>query len=300
MNPTLQQQLQPPQAVLRAQIQQQLQPQGSTPGMPMQTPLTPQQGPQQGPPVRQQPVNVPNAPVRQVPPPDIKISPIAQGKLKDMYSKAADYKPLLDSVLKLTALKSRARPITNFKNPQTAVNKVDEKNQEDPSRNYQLQDVNDIVRGRLVYGSMDALRNGITDFKQNLKGSGASVVKTEDFFHHPEDGYEGYHVDVRLPNGLHSEIQFHTEQSYAASMATHNIHDQFGDMPPEQVKKQTQMTNQKVLALNPAEANVISTQKEAEVAPQQARAQQMAAQMILAAKQQGQSQMPQGPQVPQG
>lgn len=284
---------------------------------PTPQPMQPQPAPMQGPPQPQQRPSVPNAPVVQTPPPSLNasgprqltVSPIAHEKIKDMYGRAADNAPLLDALLKITAIESRARPISNFKNPQTMVNKVDEKNQEDPKRNYQLEDVNDVVRGRLVYGTMDALRKGITDFKQNLKGSGASVVKTEDFFKKPEDGYEGFHIDLRFPNNLHAEVQFHTEQSYSASMATHGIHAQFGDMPPKQLQQKTLETNQKILSMNPAQAKVISQQKEAETAPAQHAAQQAALRMILMAKQQqmqgGQPQMQGGqgqqpPQMPQG
>ena len=266
---------------------------------PQQTPMQPQPAPMQGPPQPQPRPNVPNAPIVQTPPPQIRISPIAQEKLKGMYGKAAENAPLLDSLLKLTAVESRARPISNFKNPQTAVNKVDEKNREDPKRNYQLEDINDVVRGRLVYGSMDALKTGITYFKNNLRNSGITVVKTDDYFKHPQDGYEGYHIDIKFPNDLHAEIQFHTENSFAASMATHNIHAQFGDMPPKQLKQKTIETNQKILSMNPAQAGVISKQKEMESAGAQQQAQRMALQMIMAAKQQQTQQQPQGPQTPQ-
>lgn len=198
-----------------------------------------------------------------------------------VYKKAAVNKPVLDGLLNRVAQKSSARPITNFKNPQTAVKKVDEKNEEDPKRGYELQDVNDIARGRLVYNSLDAMRKGVQTLKDQLKQTpGVTIAKEQDFFQHPEGGYRGYHVDLAFPNGQHSEIQLHTPQSLANSLATHQMHAQYGDEPPANIEDQKEEVGNQMMKLPNDVSNQISQTVEAQNAPQMQQAQQAAQQVV--------------------
>jgi hypothetical protein len=70
-----------------------------------------------------------------------------------VYKKAAVNAPVLAQLLQKVGKRSNAKIVSNFKNPETAVEKVDQKNDEEPGRDYKLQDINDIARGRLIFNS---------------------------------------------------------------------------------------------------------------------------------------------------
>jgi hypothetical protein len=200
-------------------------------------------------------------------------------KLVIVYKKAVENKPELDTFLNHVANQTGARTITNLKNPTTAVKKVLTKQQESPGRNYTLDKVNDIARGRLIYNSLKQLRSGIATFKKDLGKTDMKIAKTDDFFDHPEDGYEGYHIDVIFPNGQHSEIQFHTINSYAATLATHPLHEnadheemtKADKLKNEDINKQTQQ-------LDPQSAAQVAQMLEQRNAPATQQAQQAAQQ----------------------
>ncbi len=200
--------------------------------------------------------------------------------LNIVYKKAAQNAPVLGTLLQKVAQRTGAKPISNYKNPITALGKVEEKQEESPSRHYTIQDVNDIARGRLVYNSYDALKKGIESFKASAKQSGLKIAKEQNFFTKPEDGYRGYHVDVSFPNGQHSEVQFHTQQSYANTLATHKSHEMYGDKPPAPVSQENEKIGDQVMQLPNREAAKISQSVEAENAPQMQQAQQMAKAVI--------------------
>ena len=200
-------------------------------------------------------------------------------KLVIVYKKAMENKPEFDAFLNHVANQTGARPISNLKNPKTAIEKVKTKNEESPNRNYTLEKVNDIARARLVYGSLKQLKNGIKAFKKDIGKTDMKITKTDDFFEHPEDGYEGYHVDVSFPNGQHSEIQFHTIHSYAATLATHPLHEQADH---EEMTKADKMKNEdindEVKRLNPHDAVAVAQMLEQRNAPMTQQAQQAAQQ----------------------
>ncbi len=195
-------------------------------------------------------------------------------KIVVTYRKALQNKPELDHLLLTVANQTGAKPISNLKDPQTALKKVETKNEEDPKRNYKLDDVNDIARGRLVYGTKNEMKQGIKIFEKDIKGTDMKIVKKQDFFDNPEDGYKGYHIDVEFPNGQHSEIQFHTVNSYAATLATHQAHAQFdhGEMP-EDIRKTTVKANDAINKLNPRVAAEVAQMLEQKNAPIQAQSQ---------------------------
>lgn len=200
-------------------------------------------------------------------------------KLVVVYKKAAENKPELDAFLTHVANQTGARSITNLKNPKTAIDKVQTKQAESPGRNYTLDKVNDIARGRLVYGTLRQLRNGIATFKRDLGKTDMKIAKTDDFFEHPEDGYEGYHVDVSFPNGQHSEIQFHTINSYAATLVTHPLHEQADhEEMTKAAKLKNEDINNEVKQLDPHSAVAIAQMLEQRNAPMTAQAQQAAQQ----------------------
>lgn len=195
-------------------------------------------------------------------------------KLIVTYKKAFQNKPELDAFLTHLANQSGARPISNLKNPKTALEKVKTKQQEDPDRNYTLDTVNDIARARLVYGGLHQLRNGVKDIRKDIKQTNMKIAKVDDFFDHPEDGYEGYHIDVVFPNGQHSEIQLHTINSYAATLVTHPLHEEADheEMTDEDKQKNKDLNDQ-VKKLKPNEAVAVAQMLEAKNAPLQRQSQ---------------------------
>lgn len=194
-------------------------------------------------------------------------------KLTLVYRKAFQNKPELDAFLLHLANQSGAKPISNLKNPKTAIEKVKTKKEEEPDRHYTLDTVNDIARARLVYGSLREMRAGEKDLKRDIAKTNMKIAKTDDFFAHPEDGYQGYHVDVVFPNGQHSEIQLHTINSYAAALATHALHAEADheEMTPKARQENVDM-NAQMKKLNPNQAAAVAQMYETKNAPMQRQA----------------------------
>jgi hypothetical protein len=210
--------------------------------------------------------------------PPIQAGQVSSGyELVKQYRMAAQNKPILDNILGSTAQATGARPITNLKNPETAVKKVFKKNEENPKRDYSLKDVNDYARGRLVYPDTQAMDKGIEVFGDMARKAGAKVTKTTDYFSKPADGSKGFHVDIKFPNGQTSEVQFHTDQSYANALATHPDHAQFGDEKPAQAAARDKKTAGAINDLPNQLAQAISGQIEQQEAPAIQQGQQQAA-----------------------
>ena len=208
-------------------------------------------------------------------------------KLAIVYKKAFDNKPLLDSILLEVSKATGAKAISNLKDPKTTLKKVGEKQEESPDRHYTLDDVNDVARGRLVYGTLKEMYRGVQALKTDLeRRDQVQVVKTDDFFKHPEDGYTGYHIDLMFPNGQHSEIQLHTVNSYAATLATHPIHARADhEQMTDQDKAKNQAINDRINKLNPNQAAQIALLLDAKNQPAQAKAQLSALQTGLQGQQ---------------
>jgi len=208
-------------------------------------------------------------------------------KLTIVYRKAFQNKPELDSLLTKVSQATHAKAISNLKNPKTATEKVKTKQEEDPKRNYTIEKVNDIARARLVYGSLNEMRNGIKVFGKDIKGTDMKIAKVDDYFAHPEDGYKGYHVDVSFPNGQHSEIQFHTVNSYAATLVTHPLHEKADHEEMTQEDKQKNINaNKQIDKLNPNQAAAVAMMLEAKNAPQSQLAQVAALKQAAGGQQQ--------------
>lgn len=193
--------------------------------------------------------------------------------LPQIYRKAITTKPSFDDVLYRVGKRTGARTITNLKNPDTAVQKADRKNYEDPGRDYKLTNLNDVVRGRLVYNSLDAMRKGVDALKDEVKEQGIKAGKPMDYFNHPKGGYRGYHIDLTMPNGQVAEVQLHTLQSYAATMATHATHYEYGDKVPVDVESKKEAVNKQIQQLPNKDAAKVAAIAEQENAPANARAQ---------------------------
>ena len=132
------------------------------------------------------------------------------------------------------------------------------------------------------YGSGIYLKSAIK--KTNIK-----IGPEDNFFTHAKsDGYQGYHVDLEFPNGQHSEVQFNTPQSYAAVLATHPAHEEFGgQMPPEATQKNESMSKH-IMQLPTEQANQLSQQAEQTNMPAIMKGQQAAKGVIQQAQQQDQ------------
>ena len=192
------------------------------------------------------------------------------------YQKALVNKPVLDSVLNKVGQSTGGRVITNLKNPQTTVDKVQRKNEENPKRNYKIEDVNDVARGRLIYSDMASLQKGVQSFMTDVKTAGAKITKTQDYFTKPNEGYKGYHVDIKFPNGQTSEVQFHTVNTYANTLATHNLHEQYGDETPDKLAMRKEILASQIDKLSPAGAQKLAQPIEQQNAPAIQQAQEAA------------------------
>lgn len=214
-----------------------------------------------------------------------------QAELTGQYQKAVQNHQLLSDLLTKVGYQTTSRPITNLKNPDTTIKKVVEKRVDEDS-NYDLNDVGDISRGRLVFADEKALRTGLNTLKSEAKRDGIRVVKEQDMFTNPDSeaqksGYKGYHVDLEMPNGQHVEVQLHTVNSYASAMLTHAIYQSYGDNPPKTAAAESKAVADHVMRMNPQQAKELGRQLEGASAPAAVEAQQKAMQVAM-----GQNQAP--------
>ncbi len=213
-------------------------------------------------------------------------SPKGKQEMTGAYQKAYFNNQSLNNLLSTVATRTGARAINGMKNPNTTIKKVVEKRVDDPSQPYGLNDVGDISRGRLVFQNQQALKKGLDTLKSEAKDAGIKVVKEQNMFTNPdkeakETGYKGYHVDLEMPNGQHTEVQLHTINSYASAMLTHAIHESYGDNVPKNAASESRTAADHVMRMDPFQAQQLADQLDHAAAPAVAEAQRKAIQVAM-------------------
>jgi len=164
-------------------------------------------------------------------------TPEGQQAVLGKIQQAVTNQPDFQSALENTASQIDGRAISNIKSPTSIIGKVIE-NRKEGETNYSTNDVGDILRGSIEMPDQKSLGDTVTAVKQEAQQRGWNVDKEQDFFKKPgPNNYQGYHVDVSLPDGTKGEIQIHTPESYASARLTHDQYDAYGNNAPAPVKK---------------------------------------------------------------
>lgn len=166
------------------------------------------------------------------------LTPEGQQGLINATQQATQSQPALHSVLDAVAQETKGQAYSGVKNPESAATKIVEK-RTGGEANYGINDVNDNLRGSVVVPDRSHVANAVSSLETKLKAQGYTVNKVEDFFKSPsKNNYQGVHIDVTDANGQKSEIQVHTNESFAQSQLTHDFYSTFNEDIPKEIKPQ--------------------------------------------------------------
>ena len=105
----------------------------------------------------------------------------------------------------------------DVKSPTSVINKIYRKRSEGKP-NYSLSDINDFVRGTMVFDTYNEAMTAIEPIKDK-------IIKIEDFIDKPSPlGYRGINLDVKLKDGTQVELQAHTLSTYKTKDVLHILY----------------------------------------------------------------------------
>lgn len=130
--------------------------------------------------------------------------------LDDVYAKAGEsregFQSTLTNIAQATGGRVLFRPGDGLKSRERAQTKIDrDYGGEDATR------VLDVLGGTVLYGSSTDVRNALAEVKRQITESGGEIVREKDRFTSPAGGYKDVMLNVRLPNGLVTEVLITTE-----------------------------------------------------------------------------------------
>lgn len=153
---------------------------------------------------------------------------------KELMTKAVaanKIKDLLDKALAMAANAIGATFSTRVKNVDTAHRKIAQKRLQ--GRDYDVEDLGDMLGGRLIVNSPKDYGKGVDQIKEMEKQGIFKIKKQENV---RTGSYDAEHFDVVMPNGLRAEIQLHTKLSESESIANHQLRAEYGEEPKGVVK----------------------------------------------------------------
>lgn len=176
-----------------------------------------------------------------------------QEKLMAKTLAASKMKDMLDKALALASNAIGATFSSRVKDIDTATKKIGQKRLQ--GRDYGIEDLHDLLGGRLIVNSPKDYDSGEEQIRQ-MEKSGIFKIKKQEKV--KTGNYEARHFDVVLPNGTKGEIQLHTKQSEAESLANHQIRAEFGEKPEGIVKALRDKQADIIEDLHPDRAKALS------------------------------------------
>lgn len=178
-----------------------------------------------------------------------------QAKLQEKRMAAQKLQGMLDKALSVAAKRLGGDSSTRVKDIDTAAKKVGQKRIQDGNDKYGIDDLRDLLGGRLVID-----KNKIPAAKDEISAmEKAGLFKIKKAEERTVGTYSAFHYDVKLPDGTMGEIQLHSPKSEAVSVANHDIRAQYGDKPPKPLQ-QVQKKQADIIDKMPSEkAKLITT-----------------------------------------
>ena len=174
------------------------------------------------------------------------LTPEGQQAITAKTQQALNNQPAFHDVLDSVAEKNQGRTVSNVKSPDSMATKI-VANRINGEPNYGLQDVKDGLRGTIIVKDQQAVNKAIADLQDELQARGLQRQgEGQNYFKNPQpSGYEGYHLNVGMPDGTIGEIQIHTPQSYANAQVTHGVYNAFDSETSDKINTQLkQLRNQ--------------------------------------------------------
>ena len=184
-----------------------------------------------------------------------KVSPdVTEEKVMAKRVGASKIKDMMDKALAMAANAIGGTFSSRVKNTDTIQQKVTQKRLEGRT-DYSLDDVNDILGLRLIVNSPKDYPKAEEQVKEMSKQGLFNIKKREDV---KTGTYHAVHFDTRALNGTPMEIQIHTKQSEAESLANHQIRAEYGEKPEGIVKALRDKQADMVKDLHPDRAKALS------------------------------------------
>ena len=106
--------------------------------------------------------------------------------------------------------------------------------------------ITDSLRYTMAFNP-DNMADGIQGVLENMKAEGFEPAPNEfeNYFAHPDDDYQGFHVIMEDEEGFKFELQFHTEESFKVKMENHEDYEVFRSSNNKEERKKLwyQMVN---------------------------------------------------------
>lgn len=183
-----------------------------------------------------------------------KVTPdISRRELMTKAVAANKIKDLLDKALAMASNAIGGTFSTRVKNVDTAHRKIAQKRLQ--GRDYAVKDLGDMLGGRLIVNGPKDYKKGVEQIKE-MEKQGIFTIKKQEKVR--TGSYDAEHFDVVMPNGLRAELQLHTKQSEAESLANHQIRAEFGEKPEGIVKALRDKQANIVEDLHPDRAKALS------------------------------------------
>jgi ppGpp synthetase/RelA/SpoT-type nucleotidyltranferase len=184
------------------------------------------------------------------------ISPAGQKELGDRTQKALQNQGTFQDLLDTVAQQQRARSMSNIKNPFSTVQKIVEHRMQGEDQ-YTMGDVNDMLRGTIAIKDQSQIPSTVSQLKDEITQRGYKVVNENDYFNNPQkNGYQGYHIDIQMPDGQIAEIQIHTPQSLANATTSHPLYAQFDQNMPKETLSALKKVQNQIKDVNPDQADI--------------------------------------------
>jgi len=132
--------------------------------------------------------------------------------IRSLYAKAPENASELISFLKEKGFDNAS---VGIKSPESIADKITR--QRAKGREYAA-NPNDVVRASVIVPDEATA-------EKTLQSFGDKVVKADNYFSHPTNGYRGINTDIRLSDGSLAELQIHTKESLAKAEELHPLYD---------------------------------------------------------------------------
>lgn len=164
--------------------------------------------------------------------PDV-VNSQGQQKLQEKLIGANKIKSILDQAFQLAAKTVNGTFSSRIKSPDTAIKKLITKRVEG-RKDYDIDNINDLAGFRITINKQSDDKKILKEVK-NMEAAGLFRIDKSELVR--TGTYESKHVDFTTPDGNKGELQIMTHQQKATSLINHSLRSQYGENPPEPIKK---------------------------------------------------------------
>ncbi|WP_297671138.1 hypothetical protein [uncultured Desulfovibrio sp.] len=145
--------------------------------------------------------------------------------LDDLYRLAREAQPSfqasMSSIAQATGGEAHFRPGDGLKRPERVQRKIDADYPQDGAKR-----VLDVLGATLLYEDRAAVEAALPAITREIEGIGGEVARLKNRFDKPSDGYKDYLLNIRMPNGMVTELLLTTKaMSEAKAGPGHDLYE---------------------------------------------------------------------------